>query len=51
MGAVKNLNKLRKYGVFVYMYCQVEEAVKNYELCFRRDKVSVNYPTLRDNIR
>ena len=29
MGAVKTLNKLRQYGVFVYMYCQVEEAVKN----------------------
>ena len=46
MGAVKTLNKLRQYGVFVYMYCQVEEAVKNYELCLRRVKVSVSYPTL-----
>jgi hypothetical protein len=49
--AVKTLNKLRQYGVFVYMYYQVEEAVKKYELCLRRDKISVSYPTLKDNIR
>ena len=32
------------------MYCQVEEAVKNCDLCLRRNKVSNIYPKLRESI-